>query len=167
MPQGRRARAMAKTRRGRRSWGASPTCRGSGCGARRLCPCLQPARDQWSGLVSSRIAIGIRRAVAAFKTHLVRPVRRRPVHEEFGIEGDAAFWIGVELDHPSLDAIGIELWIDGAVQRVGEIDATAVAADLHHLRAAAERAVLGGGVRRLRDDAANADLAGQLWLERI
>src|ERR1700691_5449511 len=95
-----------------------------------------------SGLASSRIAIGIRRAVSAFKTHLVRPVRCRPVHKEFGIESDAACRIGVELAHPSLDAIGIELWIDGAVKRVGEIDATAVAADLHHLRAAAECVVL-------------------------
>src|SRR5260370_31983303 len=100
-----------------------------------------------SGLASSRIAIGIRRAVAAFKTHLARPVRRRPVHKESGIESDAAFRIGVELDHPTLDAIGIELWIDGAVQRVGEIDATAVAADLHHLVAAAERPLPGSGWR--------------------
>src|SRR5256885_7858994 len=75
----------------------------------------------------SRIAIGIRRTVAAFKPHLVRPVRRRPLHEEFRIEADAAFRIGVELDHPPLDAIGIELWVDGAVQRIGEIDPPPVA----------------------------------------
>src|SRR6266478_9835364 len=94
--------------------------------------CLRPARDERSSLPSSRIAIGIRRTVAAFKAHLVRPVRCRPFHEEFRIEADAAFRIGVELDHPSLDAIGIELWVDGAVQRIGEIDPPPVAADLHH-----------------------------------
>ena len=94
-------------------------------------------------------------------------VRGRPLHKEFGIEGDAAVRIGVELDHPSFDAIGIELWIDGAVQRIGEIDAPAVAADLYHLRAAAECAVAGGGVRCLGHNAANAHLAGQPGIERV
>src|SRR5712671_7364289 len=83
--------------------------------------------------ISSRIAIGIRRTVAAFEPYLVRPVRRRPIHEEFRIEADAAVRLGVELDHPSLDAVGIELRVDGAVQRVGEINPPSVAADLHHL----------------------------------
>src|SRR6266478_1314858 len=118
--------------------------RAPGC---MLCSCLQPARDERSSLVSSRIAIGIRRTVAAFKAHLVRPVRRWPLHEEFRIEVNAASRIRVELDHPSLDAIGIELRIDRAVQRIGEIDAPSVAADLHHLWPAAERTVPGSGVR--------------------
>src|SRR5258708_38554025 len=121
MPQGRRARAMARTRRGRGSWVAIPTyCVSRRVGGRRLQPirfgcvmrwCLQPACDEWS----LRIAIRVRRTVAALKTHLVRPVRCRPVDKEFGIEGDAAFRIGVELDHPSLDAIRIKLRIDRAV----------------------------------------------------
>src|ERR1700758_3361235 len=115
-----------------------------------------------SGLASSRIAIGIRRAVAALEAHLMRPVRRRPVYKESGIEREAALRIGVELDHPALDAIGIELRIDGAVQGIREIHTPAVAADLHHLRAAAECAVLRSGVRCLRHNAANAYLAGQL-----
>src|SRR5258706_10814659 len=96
--------------------------------------------------IPSRIAIGIRRTVAAFEPHLVRPVRRRPLHEEFRIEADTAIRLGVELDHPSLDAVGIELRVDGAVQRIGEIDPPSVAADLHHLRPAAERAVFGVGI---------------------
>src|SRR5260370_16986039 len=121
------------------------------------------AITRW-GRGSSRIAIRIRRTVAAFKAHLMRPVRRRPVDEEFGIEGNAAFRIGVELDHPSLDALGIELRIDGAVQRVCEIDAPSVAADLHHLRPAAECAVFGSGGRCLRYDPADAHLAAQLRL---
>src|ERR1700730_15398685 len=72
-------------------------------------------RRAMNGLALLRIAIRVRRTVAALEAHLVRPVRCRPVHKEFGIEGDAAFRIGVELDHPSLDAIRIELRIDRAV----------------------------------------------------
>src|SRR6266852_6605005 len=141
MRQGRRARATAITRWRQGSCVAIPTYRGSihlaraGCSqfgsGYMQCWCLQPARDERSSLLWLRIAIGIRRTVAAFKPHLVRPVRRRPVHEEFRIEADPAFRIGVELDHPSLDAVGIELWIDRAVQRIGEIDPSSVAADLH------------------------------------
>src|SRR5258705_5499105 len=78
------------------------------CAARRMCSCLG-RRAMNDPPISSRIAIGIRRTVAAFEPHLVRPVRCRPVDEEFRIEADAAFRIGVELDHPSLDAVGIEL----------------------------------------------------------
>ena len=73
----------------------------------------------------------------------------------------------VELHHPAVDAVGIELRVDGAVERVGEIDAPAVAADLDHLRPAVERPVLGARMRRPRDDAADADLAGELRVERI
>ena len=44
--------------------------------------------------------------------------------------------LGVELHHPAVEAVVIELRVDRAVERVGEIDALPVAADLHHLRAA-------------------------------
>ena len=66
-----------------------------------------------------------------------------------------------------VDALGIELRIDRAVERVGEIDPPAVAADLDHLRPAVQRPVL-------RPDAPPATtmppilhLAGQLRVERI
>src|SRR5215471_10268675 len=88
---------------------------------------------------ASWITIGIRRAVAAFEPHLMRAMRRRPFHEEPRIERDAAAGLRIELHHPAVDAVGIELRIDRAVERVGEIDAPAVAADLDHLRPAAER----------------------------
>src|SRR5439155_20243057 len=39
------------------------------------------------------------------------------------------------------DAIRIKLLVDGTIERVGEIDPSAVAADLDHLRAAIQRAV--------------------------
>src|SRR5215813_14007794 len=97
-------------------------------------------------LSGSRIAIGIRRAVAAVEPHLMRAMRLRPLDEKFRIERDSAFRPGVELHHPAVDSLGIELRIDRAVERVGEIDPLAVAADLDHLRAAVQRAVRGLGM---------------------
>ena len=32
-----------------------------------------------------------------------------PFHEEFRIEGDAALRLGVELDHPAVDPVPVEL----------------------------------------------------------
>src|SRR5262249_32852608 len=55
------------------------------------------------------VAIRIRRAVAALEANLVRTVRRRPLHEELGVEGDAAVRRRIELHHPAVDALGIEL----------------------------------------------------------
>src|SRR5262249_21654565 len=77
-------------------------------------PGQQLPRAPLSGTKISWIAIRIRRAIAAFEPNLVRSVRSRPFDEELLIEGHAAFWIGVELDHPTLDAVGIELRINGA-----------------------------------------------------
>src|SRR5690349_14614489 len=112
-----------------------------------------------------RIAIGIRGAVAALQANLVRTLPFRPVDEEFRIEGHAALRLDVELHHPSIDALRIELRIDRAVERIGKIDAPSVTADLDHLRAAIELAVglavLGARMARARDDAADADLADQ------
>src|SRR5581483_4266221 len=109
----------------------------------------------------SREAIGVRRTVAALEPDLMRSMALRPVDEEIRVEGDAAAWIHVELHHPAVDAFGVELRIDRAVERVGEIDALAVAADLDHLRAAVERS-LGLGMAGPRHDPADADLAGEL-----
>src|SRR5262249_19834175 len=75
----------------------------------------------------SRITEGIRRAVAALQPHLMRQLSLRPFDEELGIEGDAAFGLGVELHHPAVEPSLVELRVDRAVKRVGEIDALAVA----------------------------------------
>src|SRR5690242_7671427 len=110
----------------------------------------------------SRIAIGIRGAVAGLQTDLMRALSLRPIDEEFRIEVDAALRLGVELDHPAVNSFRIKLRIDGAVQRIGEIDPPPVATDFHHLRTAIEFAVLRARMARLRDDAADAHLAGEL-----
>src|SRR5215469_3061571 len=110
----------------------------------------------------SRITEGIRRAVAALEPHLMRQLSLRPLDEEFGIEGDAAVGLGVELHHPAVEPAVVELRVDRAVKRVGEIDALPVAADLDHLRPTAELAVLRARMAGARDDAADPHLAGEL-----
>src|SRR5690349_17652156 len=90
-----------------------------------------------------------------------------PIDEELWIERDPAGGVGVELDHPAIDTLRVELRIDGAVKRVGEINATAIAADLDHLRPAIELAVLRPRVTRARHDPADAHFAGQFRIERV
>src|SRR5262249_25025283 len=109
----------------------------------------------------SRIAIGIRGAVSALQADLVRALPLGPIDKEFRVEGHTAFRLDVQLPHPAIDALGIELRIDRPVERAGEIDAAPVAADFDHLRAAIELAVLRARMARARDDAADAHLAGQ------
>src|SRR5262249_24270016 len=113
------------------------------------------------------VAMGAGRAVATVEPDLVRPVAVAPMDEELRIKGDAALGPHVELHHPAVDAIGIELGVDRAVKRVGEINPPAVPADLDHLRSAVERAVPGGRMCRPGDDAPDAHLACQFRLEWI
>src|SRR3954470_14823518 len=120
-----------------------------------------------TGASSSRGAVRIRRAVAAFEPHLGRQLSLRPVDEEFWIEGDAALRVRVELHHPAVEAALVELAVDGAIEGVGEVDALAVAADLHHLWSTAELAVLGAGMAGAGHDAADPHLAGELGVERV
>src|ERR1700731_1386196 len=75
-----------------------------------------------------RITKRIRRAVSALESHLVRQPSLRPFDKEFRIEGNPAVRIGVELDHPAVESTLVELRIDCAIERVGEIDAPTVAA---------------------------------------
>src|SRR5690242_12631655 len=77
----------------------------------------------------------------------MRAVALWPGHEEARIELDTAIDAGVELDHPAVEALWIELRIDGAVERISEIDAPPVAADLDHLRSAVQSAVAGCDAR--------------------
>src|SRR5215218_1012037 len=102
-----------------------------------------------------RIAVGVGRGVTALQPHLMRPLVTE-IEEEVRVEGHPAFGVGIELDHPALDAVGIELGVPGHVEGVGEVDAPAIPADLDHLRPPVERLAR----RRMRgplDDAADAD----------
>src|SRR5206468_2404617 len=144
MRQVRPRRAVAR----RWSWAAGRR----GARAARWVP---PRR--WPG--GLRIAIGVGGAIAAFEPNLVWSMRFRPLHEELLVEGDAALRLGVELHHPALNPLGVELRIDGAVERIGEVDAPAIATDFNHLGPAAERAVPRARMCGLGDNAADANLA--------
>src|SRR5436190_14001873 len=90
----------------------------------------------------------------------------RPLDKEIAVELDAAIGLGVDLDHPAVEPLGVELRVDRAVERIGEVNAAAVAAHLDHLRSAIERpSAL--GVFGTRYDAADPHLASQLRVERI
>src|SRR6185295_17692348 len=64
------------------------------------------------------------------------------------------------------DSLRIELWVDRAIKRVGEIYTFAVAADLHHLRPAVEVAVR-CRMRGTRDNPADPDLSYELRCEGV
>src|SRR5215212_12162556 len=88
------------------------------------------------------------------------------IEEEVGIKAHAARRVGIELDHPPLDALGIELRVPGQVERVGDVDTAPVAANLDHLRTTVERSRR-GRMGSLTDDAADADRADLFRLGRI
>src|SRR5262249_55408298 len=86
---------------------------------------------------SVRVAIGIGGSVASFQSKLVG-AHSVELDKKLFVEFHPAAGVGIDLHHPALYAVGIELLIPGRVKRVGEVDAFAVAADLNHLRAAVE-----------------------------
>src|ERR1700750_1562432 len=104
---------------------------------------------------SRREAVGIARGVAALQSDLVGALAVE-LDEELGVELEGA--VVVELDNPAVDALGVELRVPRGVQRVGQVHALAVAADLDHLRAAVDGG--GGRGRRAPADAADAHAAG-------
>src|SRR5271170_3076801 len=87
--------------------------------------------------------------------------------EKCWVEVHAALGLGIELDHPTANAFGIELGVPGGVERVGEIDAATVAAEFDHLRSAVQ---VGSGmpwVWCFANDATEMDGAGFFRMERV
>src|SRR5260370_19825430 len=107
-------------------------------------------------------AVGVAGGVAALQPDLVRSAAAECValEEEPLVERDPAALAHVELGHPGAHAVRVELVVPRTVQRVGEVDALAVAANLDHLRPAAQRLARPGRVRRAPDDAAGAHRPG-------
>src|SRR5690606_32121872 len=99
---------------------------------------LTAVKRRWR-CVLVRVAERVRRGVAALQAHLVRP-QRPELREEARVERHPPVLADVELRRPAHDALRVELLVPGRVERVREVDAPPVAADLHHLRAAVERA---------------------------
>src|SRR5579863_3292043 len=115
---------------------------------------------------SSCVAVGVGGGVAAFEAYLVT-AQLAELQEEVRIDFQAALGFGIELYHPAPDALGIELHVPRRIERVGEIDAPAVAADLDHLRTAVQRGLGLLGMRRVAHDAAEVNRGGLLGVERI
>src|SRR4029077_5674639 len=120
-----------------------------------------PSRSARHASLLVRVAIGVRRGVASFQAHLVRA---QPVEldKELFIEFDPTVWVRIDLLHPTLETIGIELLVPRRVERVGEVDALAVAADLDHLRTSVESLFGLLRVSRSAHDATEVDRADLL-----
>src|SRR5271154_3681915 len=87
--------------------------------------------------------------------------------KEFRVDGHAARGPSIELHHPAANSVRIELRVPRRIQRVREIDATSIAAELHHLRAAVQTTT---GIFRMRGathDAAQMHGAGFLGMKRV
>src|SRR3954449_3253344 len=98
---------------------------------------------------SRREAVRVARRVAAREANLVRALAGE-LDVEVGVDLQVA--VAVELDHPAVDALRVELAVPARVERVRQVDALAVAAHLDHLRPAGQLARR--RVRRAADDAA-------------
>src|SRR5215831_5105174 len=89
------------------------------------------------------------------------------LHKEALVKRDAAAVADVELDHPSLYAIGIELIVPRTIERVGEVHALSVTADLHHLWRTVKFLSWPGRMLASADDTADAHRPGESRLERV
>jgi len=89
------------------------------------------------------------------------------VDEKLGIDHHAAFRLGVELHHPALDAFRIELSVPWSIERIGEVDAPAVAAEFDHLRGAVQRSLRILRMSSLADDSTQVYRSGFSRVEGI
>src|SRR5262249_46784528 len=96
-----------------------------------------PSKSGWLALLHVRVTIRVRRSVATFQPYLVGTQLVKLDKESF-IQFHAAVGARVDLHHPTLYSIGIELLVPGGVERVGKVHALAVATNLDHLRSAVE-----------------------------
>src|SRR5258708_24631160 len=115
-----------------------------------------PSKSAPHASLRVRIAIGVRRSVSPFEPHLVC-TQLVELYKEFFIELHSALGAGIDLHHPTLYTIRIELIVPWRVERIRKVHALTVAADLDHLRTAVE--CLRGLLRMSRPahDAAKVD----------
>src|SRR4051812_50153318 len=108
---------------------------------------------------SRREAVRVARRVAAGQADLVRALAGE-LDVEVGVDLEVA--VAVELDHPAVDALRVELAVPRRVQRVRQVDALAVAAYLDHLRA--PRQLARRRARRAGGEVVEGVPAGSLWV---
>src|SRR5207244_12735876 len=107
------------------------------------------------------VTVGVRRCVAPIQPYLVcaQPAK---LDNELLIELHSTLCICIDLHHPTLYTIRIELLIPRRVERVREVAAPAIAADLDHLRTTVERLLGLLRVSRSAHDATEVERAGLL-----
>ena len=89
-----------------------------------------------SAISSACEAVRVAGGVTALQPGLVdaQPAKSTPLAKETRVGGNAAaIQACVELGHPRANAIGVEDEVPGPLERVGNVDAPAVTADLDHL----------------------------------
>src|SRR3954465_15675701 len=111
---------------------------------------------------SRREAVRVARGVAPGQSDLTRGAAGELDVE---VRVDLQVAVAVELDHPAVDALRVELAVPRRVQRVRQVDALAVAAHLDPQRPAGPPPRR--GVRRAPDDAAEVHRAGLLRVARV
>src|SRR5262245_56069329 len=111
-------------------------------------------------------AVRIGARVTTFEMHLVRP-HGIELQKELPVEIESARGCDVQLRDPATDPVGIELLIPGAVERVRQVHATTITADLHHLRCAVQRSVRTCWMRLSLRDATQPYRSGLDRIERI
>src|SRR5215216_4848142 len=144
--------------------------------ARRRCPAAAAGRGTpppggGPGVAwSAGVAVGVAGGVAGLQPGLVdpQPAEVVAVGEEPRVHGHPTRpRVGVQLGRPGPDAVGVEDVVPDPVERVGDVHAAAVAADLHHLRPPSEPQLRRGGVGLTADDAAELDRAGLDGVEDV
>src|SRR5690348_373351 len=116
------------------------------------------------------VAVRVAGGVPTLQPGLVDPQAAEvlPIREEPRAHGESAtVQIGVELGRPGPDPVRVEDEVPRPVQRIGDVYAPAVAADLDHLRAAAEPLAGRGRVRLAPYDPAELHRAGLARVERV
>src|SRR5688500_20386975 len=101
-------------------------------------------------------AEGIGGGVASLQTDLVR-AHVAKIHEEIGRRRELPLRIHVQSSEPASNAARIELRVPGEVERVGHVDATAIATQLDHLRPTVERPIRFRRMRRAAHYSAEVD----------
>src|SRR5262245_24248979 len=134
---------------------------------------MRPAPSASSMMSSSRLAsctsreaVRIGAGIAALQVDLVR-AHAVEFQKSGAIEFDTAGRAGVDFGQPSLDAVGIELLVPRPIQRVGDVEALSVAADLDHLWCAVQGCVRTRWMRLSSNDSSNLHRAGLERIERI
>src|SRR5918992_564864 len=101
---------------------------------------------------SRDVAVRVGGRVAALEPYLMRPFTIIELDEKVGVCGETTFRVYVHLSDPAVDALRVELRIPSGIERVAEVEAAPVAAQLHHLRSTGQ-GHSGLRMRRPADDA--------------